>query len=91
MSDKYLKLDGVGSVDNRPFPASSTILPPKKYVTLYTWHVTRDMWHMTQDMWHIIFDTWWGWTFSQNVSYPALIIWDRQCLEDSEQKDDRIN
>ena len=27
-----------------------------------------------------------GWTFSQNVSSPALTVWDRPCFEDSEQK-----
>ena len=32
-----------------------------------------------------------GWTFSKNVSSPALTVWDRQCLEDSKQKDDSIN
>ena len=28
-----------------------------------------------------------GETFSQNVSSPALTVWERQCLEDSERKD----
>ena len=32
-----------------------------------------------------------GCTFSQNVSPPALPVWDRQCLEDSERKDDLMN
>ena len=36
-------------------------------------------------------ETWWGLTFSQNFSSPAPIVWDRQCLEDSEKKDDSIN
>ena len=31
------------------------------------------------------------WTLSQNVSSLALTVWDRQCLEDSERKDDLIN
>ena len=38
-------------------------------------------------MWHMVG----GWTFSQNVSSPALTVWDRQCLEYSEQKDHLIN
>ena len=28
-----------------------------------------------------------GWTFIQNFSSPALTVWDRYCLEDSERKD----
>ena len=27
----------------------------------------------------------------QNLSSPALTVWDRQCLGDSEQKDDLVN
>ena len=41
---------------------------------------------MIWDTWHIV-----GWTFSQKVSSPALIIWDIQCLKDSEQKDHSMN
>ena len=32
-----------------------------------------------------------GLTFSQNLSSPALTVWDRQCLEDSERKDHLMN
>ena len=32
----------------------------------------------------------WGWTFSQNFSSPTLTVWDRQCLEELELKDDLI-
>ena len=32
-----------------------------------------------------------GWTLSQNVSSLALTVWDRQCFEDSEQKDHQLN
>ena len=58
-------------------------------VTLDTWHVTQDTWHLTPDMWHVTHG--WGWTFSQNFSSLALPVWDTQCLEDSERKDDLIN
>ena len=37
------------------------------------------MWHMGE------------WTFSHNVSPPALTVCDKHCLEDSEQKDDWMN
>ena len=33
--------------------------------------------------------TWWGVNI-QNVSSPAPTAWGRQCLEDSEQKDDLV-
>ena len=32
-----------------------------------------------------------GWIFSQNVSSLALLVWQWQCLEDPEQKDQQIN
>ena len=32
-----------------------------------------------------------GRTYSQNVSSLALTVWDKQCLDDSEQKDHSIN
>ena len=32
-----------------------------------------------------------GQTFSQNVSFLACTVWDRQCLEDSEEMDHRLN
>ena len=49
-------------------------------------------WHgMTCDPWHVKHGG--GWTFSPNFSSPALTVWewDRQCLKDSELKDDLIN
>ena len=47
------------------------------------WHVTRDTWHMTCDMWHVWHMTHIvGWTFAQNFSTLALLVWDWQCLED---------
>ena len=42
---------------------------------------------MACNFWHVTCYTWWGVTFSQNFSSPALMLWDWQCLEDSEQKD----
>ena len=44
--------------------------------------LTPDAWHMTHSV---------GWTFSQNFSSPALTVGDRQCLKDSELKNDSIN
>ena len=32
-----------------------------------------------------------GWTFSQHFSSPALTVWDTQCLEGSERKDQLMN
>ena len=66
----------------------------EKNVTLDTrhvtpWPLTRDMWHMTYDMWHVTHDG--VWKFSQDFSFLALTVWDRQCLEDSEQKHDLLN
>ena len=63
-------------------------LPPCKKQKLKL-HSTPDMWHLTHDMWHVTHD--WGWTFSQNFRSPALMVWDRQCLKDSEQKYDWLN
>ena len=42
------------------------------------------MWYVTHAMSHMV--GWWK--FSHNFSSQALTVWDRQCLEDSEQKDD---
>ena len=47
------------------------------------------MWHVTCDRWNVIHGG--GWTFSQNLSSLALTVWDRQCLQDSEQKGHSIN
>ena len=55
------------------------------------WHLKCDTWHMKHDIWHMTCDIWWGWTFSQNFSSPALMVWDRQCLEESEQKNHSMN
>ena len=55
-------------------------------MTLDYWHLTPDTGHMTHDTWHLTYDTWHvahggGWTFSQNFSSPALMVWDWQCPE----------
>ena len=47
------------------------------------------MWHVTFDTWHVTHSV--MWTFSQNLSSLALAVRNRQCLEDSEQKDEWIN
>ena len=39
-----------------------------------TGHMTHDMWHMTHDMWHM--DE--GWTFSKNVSFLSLTVWEEK-------------
>ena len=38
---------------------------------------------MTGDLWHVTYDTWHSvrWTFSQNFSFPALLVWDWECFE----------
>ena len=41
---------------------------------------TCDMWHVRHDTWHMTHSV--GWTFSQNVSFLALLVSDWQCLED---------
>ena len=65
-------------------------------MTTDTWHMTPDTWHIAHDTWHMTCDPWHvahggGWTFSQNFCSPALTVWDRKCLEDSERKDDLMN
>ena len=47
------------------------------------------MWRLTSDTWHVTNGG--GWTFSQNFSTPARMVYDRQCLEDSEQNDHSMN
>ena len=47
------------------------------------------MWHVTHDKLHATHGG--GWSFSQNFSSLTLTFLDRQCLEDSEQKDHLLN
>ena len=56
-------------------------------MTCDPWHVTHDIWHMTHDTWHMTCETWWGWMFSQNYSFLALMVLERQCFKDWEEKD----
>ena len=49
------------------------------------------MWHKTCDMWHMIHDRWGKWTFSQNVSFLALTVWEWRCFEDIFAKDHWLN
>ena len=49
----------------------------------------RDIWHMTCDTWHVTHGG--GWTISKNFRSPALKVWNKQCLEDYEQKDDQLS
>ena len=65
--------------------------PDTWHLTPDTWHLTPDTWHVSRYMWHMTYDTWWGWTFCQNVSFLAVKVWEWQCLEDSEQKDQQMN
>ena len=67
-----------------PPPTSSTTLKKKKKL-----HFPPDTWHLTCETWHVTHGG--GWTFSKNVSSPALTVWDRQCLEDFKRKDHRLN
>ena len=66
------------------------------HVTGDTWHVTRDRWHVTRDTWQVTCDMWHMtigvlWTFSQNFSCLALMVWDSWCCEYLEEKDHWIN
>ena len=62
---------------------------PCWHMTLDTWHRTSDMWHVTRAMWHVTHGG--GLTFSQTFSSLAFTVWDWQCLEDSEKKEERLN
>ena len=53
------------------------------HVKCHMWHVTCDMWHVTCDAWHVRG----GWTFCQNVSFLALMVWEWRYFEDISTKD----
>ena len=53
-----------------------------QHMTPVTWYVTYDTWHVTHG----------GCEYYLKASAPpALTVWDRQSVEDSEQKDHLIN
>ena len=52
-------------------------------------HLTHETWYMTRDMRHMIYGG--GWKFSQKSGSSALMVWERHCLQDSDQKVDWIN
>ena len=53
------------------------------------WCLTHDTWHVTCDIWQMTCDIWKGELFHKNLNSPALMVWDRQYLEDSELKDEK--
>ena len=103
----YMKLDGVGPVDNRPSTDKLHPFVKKRrrkrrrriffwHVICDTWHVTCDMWHMTCDTWHVTCDMWYvtcfgGWTFSQNFRSLVLTVCDLWYYEDLKEKADLLN
>ena len=76
-----LRLDRVDSWKQ----SLSRLAPPqckwKKRTKNIKWYATRDTWHVTCDTWHVTRDMLWGWTFSQNLSYLAHTVWERQYFE----------
>ena len=69
----HKKLDGVGPIDNRPS-------------TRHLEHFVKKKKHISPDTGHVTHGG--GRTFLKNLSSQAFMVWDRQCLEESEQKDD---
>ena len=59
------------------------------HLTPDTWYVTCGTWHMTHDMWNVTHGG--GCKVSLYFCSPALMVWARQCLDDSEQKDHSMN
>ena len=68
----YQSLQLESSLITDPPPTSSTNISKKK-----------QMWHLTCDMWHMV-----GVELCPKCQSPALMVWDRQCLEYSEQNGD---
>ena len=46
--------------------------------------------HFVKKKWLVTRDTWLGWTFFQNVTFLALMVWERQGFEDNVPKDDSL-
>ena len=78
----FLKLDGVGPVDNRPSTDKLQHFVKKKKKKSGIWHMTCDARHVTCDTWHVTCDMLWGWTFSQNFCSLALMVCDLWYLAD---------
>ena len=81
-----MKLDGLGSVDNRPSSDKlhNFVAPPQKKIMKKI--LTCDMWHRTCDVWHMKWGG--GWTFSQKFSSIALTVCDLWYYADLEEKAD---
>ena len=53
------------------------------------WHLTCDTWHVTPDTWHLTYVG--SWTFSQNFSFLAQMVWEWMLVNDIFTKDDLLN
>ena len=73
---KYIKLDGVGPVDNRPSTNELHHFVKKKKIKK---NVTCDTWHMTCDMW-------WRLNILSKCQVSSLTIWEGRWFEDLEEK-----
>ena len=56
----FIKLDGVGPIDNRPSSDKlhHFVRKKTKKKKCDMWHLTYDMWLVTCDTWHVTCDTW---------------------------------
>ena len=90
-SEQFIKLDGVGPVDNKHSTDKfhHFVQKEKEKLTHDIWHLTCDMQHMTHNMWHVTCCG--GWTFSQNVSSLALQVCYLWYFEDLEENADWLN
>ena len=69
----YLKLDGVGPVDNRPSPAklNNFVRKKERKKKCDTWHMTCDMWHVTRDTRHVTHDMFGGVNMLSKFQLPS--------------------
>ena len=87
----------LGGIGNIAFPSRSNIGKLKSPEITHKWrpegyriwHLTCDTGLVTCDMWHLTHGG--GWTFSNIFSFSALTVWERECREDSEQKNHWIS
>ena len=54
----YIKLDGVGPVDNKFSTTSFTTLSSPSPKKTDIWHAPLDMWHVTHDTWYVTRHRW---------------------------------